>query len=39
MESLGTSFIEAIMLLIEFTPIFFGLSIGIPIFLVTGTTV
>ena len=31
MESLGTSFIEAIMMLIEFTPILFGLSIGIPI--------
>ena len=32
MESLGTSLIEAIMLLIEFTPILFGLSVGIPIF-------
>ena len=32
MESLGTSFIEAIMILIEFMPILFGLSIGIPIF-------
>ena len=32
MESLGTSLIEAVMLLIEFTPILFGLSIGIPIF-------
>ena len=32
MESLGTSFIEAIMILVEFMPILFGLSIGIPIF-------
>ena len=32
MESLGTSFIEAIMLLIQFIPILLGLSIGIPIF-------
>ena len=32
MESLGTSLIEAIMLLVEFTPILIGLSIGIPIF-------
>ena len=32
MESLGTSLIEAIMILIEFMPILFGLSIGIPIF-------
>ena len=32
MESLGTSLIEAIMLLVEFTPILFGLSVGIPIF-------
>ena len=32
METLGTSLIEAVMLLIEFTPILFGLSIGIPIF-------
>ena len=32
MESLGTSLIEAVMLLVEFTPILFGLSIGIPIF-------
>ena len=32
MESLGTSLIEAIMLLVEFTPILFGLSIAIPIF-------
>ena len=29
---LGTSFIEAIMILVEFTPILFGLSISIPIF-------
>ena len=32
MESLGTSLIEAIMILVEFLPILFGLSIGIPIF-------
>ena len=32
MESLGTSLIEAIMILLEFMPILFGLSIGIPIF-------
>ena len=32
MENLGTSLIEAIMLLIEFTPILLGLSISIPIF-------
>ena len=32
METLGTSLIEAIMILIEFMPILFGLSIGIPIF-------
>ena len=32
MENLGTSLIEAIMILIEFTPILFGLSISIPIF-------
>ncbi len=32
MESLGTSLIEAIMILIEFTPLLFGLSISIPIF-------
>ena len=32
MEGLGTSLIEAIMILIEFMPILFGLSIGIPIF-------
>ena len=31
MEGLGTSFIEAIMMLVEFTPILFGLSVGIPI--------
>jgi peptide/bleomycin uptake transporter len=32
MESLGTSFIEAVMVLIQFVPILLGLSIGIPIF-------
>ena len=32
MESLGTSLIEALMILIEFTPILFGLSLSIPIF-------
>jgi peptide/bleomycin uptake transporter len=32
MESLGTSFIESVMVLIQFVPILFGLSIGIPIF-------
>ncbi len=32
MESLGTSLIESIMILIQFIPILFGLSIGIPIF-------
>ena len=32
MESLGTSLIESIMILIQFVPILFGLSIGIPIF-------
>ena len=32
MESLGTSLIEAIMILVQFIPILFGLSIGIPIF-------
>jgi peptide/bleomycin uptake transporter len=32
MESLGTSLIEAMMILVEFMPILFGLSIGIPIF-------
>ena len=32
MEGLGTSLIESIMILIQFTPILFGLIIGIPIF-------
>ena len=32
MEGLGTSLIEAVMIIIEFMPILFGLSIGIPIF-------
>ena len=32
MESLGTSLIEAVMILVEFMPILFGLSIGIPVF-------
>ena len=32
MESLGTSLIESIMILIQFIPILFGLSVGIPIF-------
>ena len=32
MESLGTSFISAVMIIVEFLPILFGLSIGIPIF-------
>ena len=32
MESLGTSFIESVMVLFQFTPILLGLSIGIPIF-------
>ena len=32
MESLGTSLIEALMILVEFMPILFGLSISIPIF-------
>ncbi len=32
MESLGTSFIESVMILIQFVPILFGLSLGIPIF-------
>ncbi len=32
MESLGTSFIESIMVLVQFVPILLGLSIGIPIF-------
>ena len=33
MESLGTSLVEAVMVLIQFVPILLGLSIGIPIFL------
>ena len=33
MESLGTSLVEAIMVLIQFIPILLGLSTGIPIFL------
>ncbi len=32
MEGLGTSLIESIMILVQFIPILFGLSIGIPIF-------
>ena len=32
MEGLGTSFISAVMIIVEFLPILFGLSIGIPIF-------
>ena len=32
MESLGTSLIESIMIIVEFLPILFGLSIAIPIF-------
>ena len=32
MESLGTSFIESVMVLIQFVPILLGLSISIPIF-------
>ena len=32
MEQLGTSLIEAMMVLIQFVPILFGLSVGIPIF-------
>ena len=32
METLGTSFIESVMVLIQFVPILLGLSIGIPIF-------
>ena len=32
MEQLGTSLIEAIMVLVQFIPILFGLSMGIPIF-------
>ena len=33
MEGLGTSFISAVMIIVEFLPILFGLSVGIPIFL------
>ena len=33
MESLGTSLVEAVMVLIQFVPILLGLSIGIPIFI------
>ena len=32
MESLGTAFVESIMVLIQFIPILIGLSVGIPIF-------
>ncbi len=32
MEGLGTSLIESIMILVQFIPILFGLSVGIPIF-------
>ena len=32
MESLGTSLIESVMVMVQFVPILFGLSIGIPIF-------
>ena len=32
MESLGTSLVESIMVLIQFIPILFGLSVGIPIY-------
>ena len=32
METLGTSFIESVMVLIQFIPILFGLSVGVPIF-------
>ena len=32
MEGLGTSLVESIMILIQFIPILFGLSVGIPIF-------
>ena len=32
MEGLGTSLIEALMILVEFMPILFGLSVSIPIF-------
>ena len=38
MEGLGTSFIESVMVLVQFVPILLGLSVGIPIFfLVTGS--
>ena len=32
MESLGTSLVESVMVLIQFIPILFGLSLGIPIY-------
>jgi len=32
MENLGTSFISSVLIIFEFTPILFGLSVGIPIF-------
>lgn len=32
MEGLGTSFIESVMVIVEFMPILIGLSVGIPIF-------
>jgi peptide/bleomycin uptake transporter len=32
MENLGTSFIESVMVIVEFMPILIGLSVGIPIF-------
>jgi ABC-type long-chain fatty acid transport system, fused permease and ATPase components len=32
MESLGTSFIASVLIIFEFTPILFGLSVGIPIY-------
>ncbi len=32
MESLGTSLIESVMILVQFIPILFGLSMGIPIY-------
>jgi len=32
MEGLGTSFIESIMILVQFVPILLGLSVGIPVF-------
>jgi peptide/bleomycin uptake transporter len=32
MEGLGTSFIESVMVLVQFVPILLGLSVGIPIF-------